>query len=99
MNRYENISVVKNERGIRYYKANIYPHIQPTDEDIYMITTAGDRYDLLAYQYYKDKTLWWIIPIANQLNCDTLSPQPGLQIRIPANVQAIIKDYRDLNIG
>ena len=31
-----------------------YPEIPRADNDIYIFTTIGDRYDTLAQQYYKD---------------------------------------------
>jgi hypothetical protein len=40
---------------------------------------------LLAWKYYKDQTLWWIIARANQeyIGCDSLFIEPGIRIRIP----------------
>ena len=42
-----------------------YPNIPLQFSDNYVITTIGDRFDLLAQQYYNDSSLWWIISIAN----------------------------------
>ena len=41
----------------RYYKALKYPEIPLSINDIYLITTTGDRLDLLANQFYKDVEL------------------------------------------
>jgi hypothetical protein len=54
MNRYQNIPIIKNSEGTRYYKDNKYPRIPLSVNDIYVITTIGDRFDLLALQYYSD---------------------------------------------
>ena len=96
-NRYQNIKVVRNVDGKRYYTNNIYPEVMPTENDIYVIAVEEDRYDLLAHEYYSDKTLWWIIPTVNNLTCDSLYPPVGLQLRIPVDIDSILKSYKNLN--
>lgn len=95
--RYNSIEVVKNSIGKRYYINNIYPDIPVTENDIYVITTIGDRLDLLAYDYYGDTSLYWIIASANELPGDSLIPPFGQQLRIPVNVQDIINSYVNVN--
>jgi len=103
MNRYQNIEVIKslptpeNYFGNRYYVNNIYPDIPFSDEDQYVICTSTDRLDLLAYNAYKDESLWWIISVANNLPGDSLYVTPGLQLRIPMNIQSIMNDYKLIN--
>lgn len=97
MNRYNGVKVVKSDMGKRYYVNNIYPEIPVTEEDIYVITTAGDRLDILAYNYYGDVSLYWIIASANNLPGDSLVPPLGQQLRIPTNTERIINQYLDLN--
>lgn len=97
MNRYSSIPVIKNNKGIRYYRNNIYPDIPLTDQDLYVITTAGDRLDLLANDYYGDTSLYWIIASANDLPGDSLIPPLGQQLRIPADVETIINNYISIN--
>ena len=60
-----NIKIKRNKEGKRYYKPVKYPDIPPTSNDLYIITTVGDRLDLLANQFYNDVNLWWIISSAN----------------------------------
>jgi hypothetical protein len=98
MNRYQDITKIKNSEGITYYRDNKYPIIPLSINDIWVITTEGDRYDRLAQQYYSDYTLWWIISIANDnLPQNSLYPPIGEQIRIPTNVSEIISNYNSLN--
>ena len=47
------------------YQTVRYPKIPRSEDDIYVITTIGDRYDTLAFQYYQDSSLWWVIANAN----------------------------------
>jgi len=99
MNRYQYIKVEKNlETNVRQYRDSKYPTIPLSVNDIYVITTTGDRFDLLANQYYNDSSLWWIISIANStLSQNSIFIPIGTQIRIPTNVTEIISSYNELN--
>lgn len=98
MNRYTTIAQTKTSEGRRYIQNSIYPDIPETVDDTYVITTVGDRYDILAQQFYRDASLWWIIASANPMNkSDSLVPTPGEQLRIPANPNGIISKYEQLN--
>lgn len=97
MNRYNDIAQAKTDTGTRYIRNSIYPFIPETENDIYLITTAGDRFDILAQQYYRDSTLWWIIASANNSMNGSLIPKPGVQIRIPADKNSAIKLYNQVN--
>ena len=97
-NRLQNISIeLKNQK--RYFRGIKYPNIPLSINDLYITTTAGDRLDLLANQFYKDVRLWWIIATANRdiVRKDSFGLKPGLEIRIPSNIQRILQDYKDLN--
>lgn len=74
------------DRAGREYLANtLYPDVPVSADDWYVITTAGDRYDLLSQQFYSTTEFWWIIAVANGQPVDTLCPEIGIQIRIPAH--------------
>ena len=100
MNRYRELEekkdIITNKRYLKYAK---YPSINPSADDIYIRTRAGDRLDNLAYRFYKDATLWWIITIANPnvLRRDSFHLKPGLEIRIPSNKNGIIRSFEELN--
>ena len=98
MNRYRGIPILKNPKGRRYYTGVKYPFIPFNDNDLYVIAQEGDRFDLLASQYYGDSTLWWIIPSANpRFKPNSLYPVLGYQIRIPTNLSDILLKYKSLN--
>ena len=98
--RYQNIPVTKlNVTGSQYYQTNIYPEVMPTDTDYYIITTVNDRLDLLAYDFYQDSTLWWVIASANALPGDSMCPPVGMQLRIPTDLQTILNSYNSSNNG
>ena len=91
--RYTYTNILKtSETKKNYLESTIYPKIKATDNDLYIISTQGDRLDLLANQYYGDRNLWWIIAVANNLNDASLSIEPGKQLRIPGNTSNILND-------
>jgi phage tail protein X len=99
MNRYRNIRTQKDTDGKRYLRSTIYPQIPETLDDIYIETEYGDRVDVLAYQFYSDPSLWWIITTANpeKLRRDTYVCPAGLQIRIPIDPNPIIDEFDRIN--
>ena len=96
-NRYQYTKIIRNDKGKRYYTNNIYPEVPVSDNDIYIITSITDRLDIIAYNFYGDSTLYWIISTANNLPGDTLIPDPGTQLRIPINIQSVLNLYNSLN--
>lgn len=98
--RYQTIPVTKvGATGSIYYQTNIYPEIEPTDGDYYIITTVNDRLDLLAYDFYQDSNLWWVIASANALPGDSMYPPIGIQLRIPTDLQKVLSSYNLVNNG
>ena len=106
MNRYKNIPIVDID-GIPSYQTTKYPEVPLTNDDIYLYTVQGDRFDTLSQQYYQDQSLWWIISIANtaiagtslpsDLPQDSLMIPEGSQIRIPANYVEVLNSFKILN--
>ena len=105
MNRYANIEILRNENefvgtlGTEYYKGVTYPEVPANENDIWVETEFGDRLDLLANQFYKDVSLYWIIAIANPnvISLGSLMPSIGTQLRIPTDISGIIDSYNRLN--
>jgi len=106
MNRYQYTSkTIVDKKQI--YQTTKYPEVPLTDNDIYVYTTQGDRFDILANQYYGDQSLWWVISIANtavagtslpsDLPQDSLVIPEGLQIRIPASYAEVLNSFKILN--
>jgi len=97
-NRYSYTNTKKDsDTNIAYLESTIYPKIKPNDADIYIITDAGDRFDLLAQKYYGDPSMWWIIATANNINDANFFVPEGVQLRIPTNFQAIANNLQKLN--
>ena len=86
MARYTSIPTpISSQNGPRRYSTVKYPEIPLDFSDVYVYTTRGDRYDILAVVYYGNPELWWVIAAANpQLGYDSLIPPYGSQLRIPS---------------
>lgn len=106
INRYQNIPKEKID-GKTVYRTSRYPEVPLSENDIYVISTQGDRFDVLAQQYYGDSSLWWVISIANTGNAGagTLPVLPqnslvipeGTQIRIPNNPIQVYNVFNQIN--
>ena len=83
--------------GKRYRGNPIYPSVPVSEDDFYIISTVGDRYDSLALKFYGDSKLWWIIASANTMTKASLVLEPGVQIRIPASKARAIELFNQVN--
>jgi len=85
-----------NKSGMRVYSTTYYPEIPLENQDKFIRAKDGDRLDTLAYNYYGDTTLWWVIAKANGVK-----GKPTLTIgeilRIPSNIVNIIEKFNNLN--
>jgi nucleoid-associated protein YgaU len=95
--RYQNISTQKTLSGKVGYLPTRYPSLAPTNEDYYIIARAEDRLDLIAFDFYGDSTLWWIIAMANDIPGDSMYPPMGFQLRIPNNASDAINSFNREN--
>ena len=97
ISRYAEIKEKTNESNKRVTRPTLYPPIPRSLMDIYVMTTPGDRIDLLAQKYYSDIGYYWIIAEGNGIGKGTLIVPPGIQLRIPMDVSTILENYRELN--
>ena len=87
--RYDNVNSKKTDTGKTVLEMKIFPTIPKRDDDIYIVTQETDRLDLLANQFYNDTTMWWVISHANSLNSADIGVEPGIQLRIPKNINDV----------
>jgi nucleoid-associated protein YgaU len=98
MNRYTNSTIDQTQQGKPYLKQRFYPNIPLSENDVYVITTVGDRLDSIAYSYYNDATLWWVISAANNnITKGALYPIPGTQLRIPTDLNMVLNLFNQFN--
>lgn len=93
--RYENNKSKKVNDGRIVYRSKIYPEIPLRDDDVYVATETGDRLDTLAYQYYEDASLWWIIASANNIHNAPFGLKDGTILRIPQNYIEILVNFSE----
>jgi hypothetical protein len=93
----KSVNIKKRWDGKRYFGTRLYPNIPVTSSDMYVVTNESDTLDNLAFKYYKNPSLWWIIAQANNIGKGKLSVPAGLQLRIPINVTTILNNYTVLN--
>tara|TARA_B110000037_G_scaffold207418_1_gene254368 strand:- start:131 stop:421 length:291 start_codon:yes stop_codon:yes gene_type:complete len=93
--RYENNQSKKINDGRNVYRSKIYPEIPLRDDDIYVASETGDRLDTLAFQYYEDASLWWIIASANNIHNAPFGLKDGTILRIPQNYIEILVNFSE----
>jgi hypothetical protein len=98
LSRYDSSARTKKTRdGKTAYVSRIYPDIPLRDDDLYVATEIGDRLDTLAYQFYNDSNLWWIIASANNIHNAIFGFEEGTILRIPSNYIEIVRKLTDQN--
>ena len=94
VSRYKNNETKKLNDGRTVYRSRIYPEISLSDNDTYVASETGDRLDTLAYQYYNNSSLWWIIASANNIHNAPLGLKDGTILRIPRNYIEIVNKFK-----
>ena len=94
--RYSNTKVKRDKSGIRAYNTTYYPDIPIRNEDQFIYPRFGERLDVLAYKFYGDSTLWWVIAKANGIR-GKLNVSQDTEIRIPGNISKVLADFNNLN--
>lgn len=59
------------------------PDLSDRDGDIEYTIQSGDRLDKLAFRYYGDALLWWVIAQRNEIDLPVIEAQSGRRIIIP----------------
>jgi hypothetical protein len=97
MRRYNQLPITTRYDGKRVYKSIIYPPVASSTSDIHIVSNESDFLDTLAYKYYSDPSLWWVIANANNLGKGRLSVSPGLTLRIPIDISGYINEFNRIN--
>jgi hypothetical protein len=95
---YSKDDIRTDENGVKFYVGKLYPNISYSETDEYIIATIGDRLDTIAFKYYGDVKYWKIIAMANNnVTGGSLFITPGTQIRIPTDLNTVLKLYEKIN--
>ncbi len=85
-NNYENIfNIYTDENNFYYYnllkKVDFPVDLDPNVFDYYM-TQPDDYYSIIAFKFYNDIRLFWVICSANQIDDPTSAPKVGTILKI-----------------
>lgn len=89
---------INNNLGPRRYKTYLYPKLEQTTSDRYIITIRGDRLDQIAYKFYGSATYWKILAQANNLGKNSLAIPEGTRLRIPVNPEDANRLFDEYNL-
>jgi hypothetical protein len=82
--------VVYQDGDTRFFGARPRLDTTPQPDDRFHVATDGDRIDVLAYCYFGDATLWWLIADWNDIAFPLDLPPSGTTLRIPSIEQVCL---------
>ena len=95
MKRYSTTRRKLDKSGVEVYRTTYYPQIPISDNDKFVRPVDGDRLDTLAYRYYGDITLWWVIAKANGIKGKVVTSVDDV-LRIPGDISRIKENFRNI---
>lgn len=95
--RYDQAQTRENDENKSFYETRLLPDVERQPEDLIITVDSGQRLDRLAFEYYDDAKLWWVIASANELGRGDWTVPAGTQIRIPQNLSAVTTETRQIN--
>ena len=97
MSRYNNTPNITSD-NISGKGTTVYNVPPESVDDIYLISTLGDRFDILANEYYGNTEYWWVIAVANpHVSRKNFVINQGVQLRIPVNIEDIVAKFQEKN--
>lgn len=85
--RYDNAIKLQTTSNKERYSTVIIPSVY--DNETAIRTTSIDRLDRIAYDFYQDASLWWVIAAANNIGKGTLL--------VPVNTRLVIPSMNTIN--
>jgi nucleoid-associated protein YgaU len=70
--------------GVEFWETVDLPNVEIQSDDVFHIVCSTDRIDSIAYKYYGDPVLWWVVAVANDLELVPTDLYEGQTLRIPA---------------
>tara|TARA_Y100001937_G_scaffold39289_1_gene55901 strand:+ start:348 stop:659 length:312 start_codon:yes stop_codon:yes gene_type:complete len=99
MNRYRFTKIKKDSDGFQHRVVTEYPIITPKNSDRIYFSKQGERFDNIAYKFYEDTSLWWVIARANtdlEFKGNMALPT-GTKLSIPTDVGEVLADLERIN--
>lgn len=95
--RYNTAKIRRTDNNKQALTTTIPIKIEKDVTDIYIYTRFGDRLDLLANEYYGDRTKWVYLAAINNLH--DMVVKPGVQLRIPSDADKLTSEWQTQNIN
>ena len=95
IHRYDIALIRRTPTNKRALTTTIPPKVEKSISDIYIYTRFGDRLDLLANEYYGDRTKWVYLAAVNNLT--NMNVTPGTQLRIPPDPDGLTSEWQQQN--
>jgi len=70
--------------GIEHFDTLNLPEIPVQKDDTQYTVVGGDHIDKLAFKFYGNAVLWWVLAVANDLELLPVDLVPGMVLRIPS---------------
>lgn len=70
--------------GFTYWDMSVWDDIPVQPDEIQYTPQVDDRIDLLAYRFYGDPVLWWVLAVANGMEDLPTDLKYGVAIRVPS---------------
>lgn len=87
-----NYAPLYRDDGVEFFGTRPAIRLPPHASDKFHVVTEADyiRIDLIAWKYYQDVSLWWVIADVNDIT-NPLELQIGMTLRIPALRRVLMK--------
>jgi len=98
MSRYEGLPIYEADFG-QFFAVPTIPNVETVFEAIETsdhIWKVGERLDKLAFLYYSNESLWWVISWFNGIP-DEAELEPGRVLLIPQNPEFVISLFQRVN--
>jgi hypothetical protein len=70
--------------GVEFWEVLDIPEIPAQRDDLVHRVEGPDRLDLIAYRYYQDPRLWWVVAVANDMEEIPTDLNVGDDLRVPS---------------
>lgn len=77
------LTVKKTDSGKRYFDTVLPEPAKLRGNEVLYEAEMGDRWDSLAYKYYRNASLWYVIAKANNGLNGSIFIKPGTLVTIP----------------
>lgn len=84
-NSWLSIAPLLDYKGTIFWDTPNFPEIVPQDNDTFIDIDSDyvGRLDLIAFDYYDDVDLWWVIALANEIDLIPTDVTLNRRIRLP----------------